>query len=68
MSDIAYRMSNRVQERLKDILKRQIMTLVLDPAYFYLDKKDFEDTFQELIKEINSQKKEVIPLCTHATN
>lgn len=56
MSEITYRMTNRVQGRLKDILKKQIMTLVLDPTYFYLDKEDFEATFNELIQEINRPK------------
>lgn len=47
------RFKNRVQDRLKDCLKKQIMQTVLSEGYFYLERQDFVETFQELITEIN---------------
>lgn len=61
MSEIAYRMTNRVQERLKDVLKQKLMSIVMDPAYFFLDREHFVETFQELIEEINKQGKGDVP-------
>jgi len=57
MDQFDYRMNNRVSDRLRDSLKKQLMTTVLSDSYFYLDREDFVQAFQDLINELNGKQK-----------